>query len=114
MQRSFRTLQRKIARQLNHSLKQLFRNALLPPRMIPTYGSPSPDASTCPRLYDRMLDMQIQMESPSERLDALMNEFRRDFVGWKLESARLNADGCFDLVKVIEHWTSEAEQVLAH
>jgi hypothetical protein len=53
------------------------------------------------------------MDSPSERVEALMNEFRRDAFGWKLELARLKADGHNDLVAMIDGWTREAERVLA-
>ena len=52
------------------------------------------------------------MESPAERVQALMNEFRRDVTGWKLELARLKAEGQIELVATIEDWTNEAERVL--
>jgi hypothetical protein len=52
------------------------------------------------------------MESPAERVQALMNEFRRDVTGWKLELARLKAEGQIELVATIEGWTNEAERVL--
>ena len=41
-----------------------------------------------------------------------MNEFRRDVTGWKLELARLKAEGQIELVATIEDWTNEAERVL--
>jgi hypothetical protein len=53
------------------------------------------------------------MESPSKRVEALMNEFRRDVFGWKLELARLKADGQNDLVALMDGWTRDAERVLA-
>ena len=53
------------------------------------------------------------MESPSKRVDALMNEFRRDVSGWKLELTRLKAEGHNDLVEMIDGWRRDAERVLA-
>jgi hypothetical protein len=52
------------------------------------------------------------MESPAERVQALMNEFRRDASGWKLELAQLKAEGQIELVATIEGRTNEAERVL--
>lgn len=51
------------------------------------------------------------MDSPSSRVDALMEEIRRDVAGWKF--VRLKAEGRVDLVEAVEDWAREAEDVLA-
>lgn len=53
------------------------------------------------------------MENPAARVEALMNEFRRDIACWKFELVQLKAEGSTDLVETIEGWMREAELVLA-
>jgi len=66
-----------------------------------------------PRQASRISKDERQMENAAKRVEELMNEFRRDINGWKIELKRLKAEGRADLAETIEGWTREAERVLA-